>query len=308
MTKLTANSNFMSLTTTTKISKLERERLKALNDLLVAECKSKNANLDSIKIIISKGADIHYKNSMPLYWAARQHNFGLVKFLISKGALDSCDNARRHISKICDFKWKENVEPAFFEILDLAHSRVGDFMMLFAPYINNIAVNGKLDKIKELQKRYSLTDIEIVNVIEVRVVFEVIINGYVEMLQFIERHKVWIDQKSFDSAVDSGELIVLDYMLSLGHYFTPSDSAVAKAVFDGYFDILDRLIDNGYCFEKKALFLEKACRAAYDKSTDRLEYLLKHGYSLTDTYNNKSIFEHAVEDKNQKLLEYIRTA
>ena len=293
-------------TTVTKTTKLERERVRALNDLLIAECKKEDANMDSIKNILTSGADIHYKNSTALYWATRKHNFTLIKFLISKGALESCDNARRHISKICDYRFNDSVEPAFFQILDLAHSRVGDFMTLFTPYINNIVVHGKLDKIKELQKRYSLTDIEIAGVIELRVVFEVVINNFIEMLAFIEKHKVWIDQKSFDSAVDSGELVVLDYMLSQGLYYTPADAAVAKAVYDGFFEVLDRLFDNGYNFERKALFLEKACRAAYDKGLDRLEYLLKRGYTLADTYKGKSILEHAIDDKNDSLIKFLR--
>ena len=292
---------------TTQTAKLEKQRVRALNDLLVAECKKSDANLDSIKDILADRADIHYKNSIALYWAVRKHNFVLIKSLISFGALESCDNARRHISKICDYKFSDEVEPAFFEILDLAHSRVGDFMTLFTPYINNIAVHGRLDKIKELQTRYHLTETEIVSVIELRVVFEVVINNFSEMLAFIEKHKVWIDQKSFDSAVDSGELVVLDYMLSLGQYYTPSDSAIAKAVFDGYFEVLERLIEKGYNFERKALFLEKACRAAYDKGLDRLQFLLKHGYALNDTYKGKSIFEHAIEDKNNPLLDYLKT-
>ena len=298
----------MTTVSTTYAAKLEKQRIRALNDLLIAECKKKDANLESIKSILEGGADIHYKNSTALYWACRRHNFALIKFLISRGALEPCENARRHISKICDYGFSDKVEPAFFEILDLTHSRVGDFMMLFTPYINNLVVEGRLEKIKELQNRYSLTDVEIVNVVELRVIFEVVTRGLALMLAFIERHASWIDQKSFDSAVDSGELVVLDYMLAKGHYYTPADAAIAKAVYEGFFDILNRLFEHGYSFERKELFLEKACRAAYDKSTDRLIYLLKHGYTLTDTYKGKSIFEHAIDDKNVSLIEYLRTA
>ena len=282
-----------------------REQQKALNELLVTECKNKNVSLDSVKALVASGADIHYKNSAALYWATRKHSFDVIRFLIAKGALESCDNARRHISKICDYKFSDKVEPKFFEILDLAHSRVGEFMTLFTPYINHMMVNGRLDKIKSLQARYGLTDKEIVDVIELRVIFEVIINSFVEELLFIETHKSWIDRRSFDSAVDSGELIVLEYMLSKNYFFIPSDSAIAKAVYDGCYDVLDRLIENGYSFERKPLFLEKACRAAFNLGGEPLAYLLKHGYTLDDIYKDKTIIEHAVIDKNANLIAFL---
>jgi len=290
-----------------KQKQLERERQKALNDLLVAECKSKHANLDSVSTLLDTGADVCYKNSTPLYWATRRQNFELIKFLIQKGALEQCENARRHISKICDFKFNDKVEPAFFEILDITHSRTGDFMSLFTPYINHMIVNGHLEKIRNLQRRYYLTESEIVDVVELRVIFEVVINDFKGALEFIEKHKNWIDQKSFDSAVGGGELAVLEYMLSKDKYFTPADPAVAKAVYDGYFDILDILIACGYDFMRKPLFLEKACRASFGKDTQSLDYLLQHGYTLSDIYNGKSITEHARLDKNEVLLEFLQS-
>lgn len=290
---------------TRKEKQLERERQKALNDLLVAECKSPKANLDSVQTILSSGADIHYKASTPLYWATKRVNFELVKFLISKGALESCENARRHISKICDYKFSEKQEPQFFEILDIAHSRVGDFMTLFTPYINSMVVHGKIDKIKALQKRYHLTEREIVDAIELRVIFEVVIAEFTEMLEFIEKHKQWIDQRSFDSAVDSNEVKVLAHMLATGKFFTPSDSSIAKAVYDGNFEILDMLIARGYSFERKPLFLEKACRTAFTNGPASLAYLLKHGYTTLDIYKGRSILEHAQEDKNLPLIRFL---
>lgn len=290
-----------------KQKKLEKERQKALNELLVAECKSPHANLDSVKTILDSGADIHHKDSTPLYWATRRNNFELIKFLITNGALEQCENARRHISKICDHKFTDKLEPAFFEILDITHSRVGDFMTLFTPYINNMVVHGRLDKIRALQKRYYLTEKEIVEVIELRVIFEVVIHKFLGMLEFIERHKVWIDQRSFDSAVDSGEVVVFEYMLAKGKFFTPSDASIAKAVYEGFFEILDRLVEYGYSFERKPLFLEKACRTAFSNGPAALAYLLQHGYTLNDIYKGKTIQEHAEIDKNKPLLVFLET-
>ena len=288
-----------------KLKQMEKERQKALNDLLVAECKSPSANLESIRTILASGADIFYKNSAPLYWAAKKHNFELIKFLIANGALEECENARRYLSQMCEHKFSEKIEPAFFEILDIAHSRTGDFMTLFIPYINNMAVHGRLDKIRALQKRYYLTESEIANVIEPRIIFEVVLNDRHDMLEFIERHKSWIGQKSFDNAVDSGEWIVLEYMIKKNGYIQPSDTAVAKAVFDGSFEVLDLIVAHGYDFGRKPLFLEKACRAAFGKGTRSLAYLLRHGYTVSDIYKGKTILEHAIKDNNEPLLRFL---
>lgn len=289
-----------------KQKQLEKERLKALCELLVAECKSPYVNLDSVRTILSSGADINYKYSEPLRWACKLHNFMLVKFLIGHGALDA-PIARTYIAQMCDHKFTDQLEPAFFEILDTAHSKSGDYMALFTPYINNMAVHGRLDKLRSLQKRYYLTEAEIVNVIERRVIFEIVLHNHDEILAFIERHKNWCDAESFESAVDSGEWIVLEHIIQKGGYIAPSDKAVAKAVYDGNFEVLDMLHGCGYDFGRKPLFLEKACRAAFSKGTKSLEYLLKRGYSLSDSYNGKTVLQNAEKDKNEPLLAYLHS-
>ena len=291
-----------------KQKQLEKERVKALCDLLVAECKSPHPNLDSVRTILNSGADIHYKYAEPMRWATKLNHFELVKFLIGNGALNT-EIARSYISKMCDHKFSDKIEPQFFEILDIARANAGgDYMTLFTPYINHMAVYGKIEKLRALQTRYYLTEAEIASVIEVRIIFEIVLNNHDEMLNFVERHKKWISQESFDSAVSAGEWIVLEYMVHKNGFLTPSDAAVAKAVYDGYFEVLDILTHNGYKFERKALFLEKACCAAFSKGTRSLEYLLRHGYSVSDIYRGKTLFEHADEDQNEPLLRFLKNS
>ncbi|MCL2061213.1 MAG: hypothetical protein FWH03_01120 [Firmicutes bacterium] len=290
-----------------KQKQLERERFKALCDLLVAECKSKHANLDSVKTLLQSGADVQYKYSEPLRRAAKNQNFELIKLLINHGALTDAPIARTFLAQICDHKFNEKIEPAFFEILDMAHSKTGDYMSLFTPYINSMAVHGRLDKLRCLQKRYYLTESELAGVIERRVIFEIVLNNHDEILEFIEKHKNWYVQESYDMAVDSGEWIVLERLIKVGGYVKPSDKAVAKAVFDGHFAVLDMLFNCGYSFERKEIFLEKACRAALSRGTRSLAYLTQHGYALSDKYMGKTILEHAIDDKNLPLLDYLQS-
>jgi hypothetical protein len=288
-----------------KEKQMEKERQKALNELLVAECKSPYANLDSVRTLLENGAEVGFKYAEPLRWAVKRMNFDLIKFLIKNGALQT-EIAYTYLAQMCNQNFDDKDEPVFFEILDMAHRADCDYMTLFTPYINQMAVHGRLDKLRALQRRYYLTEAEIAGAVERRVIFEVVIQNHDEMLAFIERHQNWFDQESFDLAVDSGEWIVLEHLLKNGVYFEPSDKAVAKAVYDGCLEILDMLLECGYDFLHKPVFLEKACRAAYSRGTRSLEYLLRHGgYTLTDSYNGKTVLENAEFDRNVPLLEYL---
>jgi len=288
-----------------KQQQLEKARVRALSEMLVQECKSENGSVETVKAAIDSGADIHFKHSEPLRWATKRKNFAVIKFLINQGALES-DTAKRYIAQICDVKFKEEKhEKEFFEVLDLAHSKTGDYMSLFVPYINQLVVHGKTEKLKALKTRYYLTESEVVEQIEMRIIFEIVKSGKEEMLTYIEKHKEWVGQESFDLAVSTGECGVLQYMLDTHGYLRPSDKAVAIALFDGKFELLDMLIEEGYDFENNPLFLERACRAAFANGTAGLKYLLKYGYSLEDSYKGKSVLENARDDKNIPLLEFI---
>ncbi len=289
-----------------KQTQLDKERAKALGDVLVAECKSADYSIESIDTMLQNGADVNYGNSRPLYWATKLHRFDLVKYLIEHGAL-APEIARTYISTMCDYKgFTDEKEPEFFEILDLANSKTGDYMTLFTPYINNMAVNGRLDKIYALMERYYLTEREVVSVIYLRIIFEIVNGGYADMLAFIEKHKQWADKAAFDLCVSTGEWGVMEYFIEHTDFRIPSDRAVAQAVYEGYFEVLTILDKTGYDFSGKPEFLEKACRAAYGKGTKSLEFLLSRGYTLGDRYKGKTILEHAEEDNNAPLIEFIR--
>lgn len=289
-----------------KQQKLEKERLKALGDLLIDECKASYTNMDSIETILQSGADIDYKNSKPLYWACKLHKFDLVKYLINKGAtLEGI--SRTYLATMCDYKgFNDELEPEYFGILDMAHTKSGDYMALFTPYINAMAVQGRLEKIKQLQARYFLTEYEIVECIYIRIIFEMVLNEKYEMLSYVGRHKKWINQESYDLAVSSGEIVVLNYMIDAGAIYIAGDTAIAQAVYEGYFDVLNVLIERGYKFLRKELFLEKACRAAYSKGIGSFRFLLRHGYTPSDIYKGKTILDHARTDSNQPLIEYLK--
>ncbi|MCL2798494.1 MAG: hypothetical protein FWD58_10700 [Firmicutes bacterium] len=287
-----------------KQRQMEKERQKALNDLLVAECKGAQTNFESIRNLLAGGADICYKFAEPLRWAAKLGNFPLVKFLIENGAL-AAEISLTYIAKMCDHKFSDESEPQFFEILDIAKVKAGGDIALFAPYINHMALAGRLSRLYNLMERYGLTESEVCAAVENRVIFELVQLNHDETLAFIERHRKWITPEAFDGAVAGGEWIVLEYMLNKDGYQKPSDTAVAKAVYDGYFEVLDILTHNGYDFERKSLFLEKACRAAYSRGTKSLEYLLKHGYTVLDVYRGKTVLENAEADKNEPLLRFL---
>lgn len=291
-----------------KQNKLEKERNKALGDLLVAECKSKsvdiNAQLETIETILTSGAMIDYKNSQPLYFACKLHKFGLVKYLIDKGACVS-GIARSYIATMCDYKgFNDELEPQYFEILDMVHTKTGDYMGLFTPYINSMAVSNRYEKLAMLAKRYYLSDYEVVDVIHTRIVFEMVKSQQDDMLEYISSHKRWINKDTFELAISSGESEVLIYMIESGEYFEPSDEVVSKAVYEGFFDCLNALLLCGYSFNRKEVFLEKACRATLTRGTKSIEYLLHNGYAVGDMYKGKTMLQHAEIDGNEPLIAF----
>ncbi len=292
-----------------KQTKLEKERFKALGDLLAKECKSKSddvdGNIESVENILHSGADINYKNSQPLYFACKLHKFKLVKYLIDKGASVS-GIARSYISTMCDYKgYSDELEPQFFSILDTVHIKTGDYMGLFTPYINSMAVEGKKDKLSALAKRYYLTDYEVASVIHTRIIFEMVKNEQDEMLEYVTTHRKWINKDTFELAISTGETEVLVFMIESGQYFEPSDEAISKAVYEGFFESLNALILCGFDFNKKEVFLEKACRATLTRGTKNIEYLLSNGYTVNDMYKGKTIMCHAQQDKNEPLIAFL---
>ncbi|MDR2202011.1 MAG: ankyrin repeat domain-containing protein [Clostridiales bacterium] len=289
-----------------KIKQDEKERRRALGEILTAECKAPGYSLDIIETALQNGADINYNNSRPLYFAAKTQKFELIKYLLSEGAGEP-PFALTCISAMCDFKgFGEESEPRFFELLELLLPKTDEPIKLFTPYINAMAVDGRIDKLNALGVRFGISEGEIADAVYIRIIFEIILKNCDAMLEFIERHKNWMTQSAFDLCVSTGEWMVLEHIISRSELRTPGIDAVGQAVYEGYFEVLDILTGTGYDFLNKPLLLEKACRAAYSKGTRSLEYLLRRGYTLNDGYNGKSIAEHAVADSNTPLREFLQ--
>ncbi len=288
-----------------KTEQLDKERRKALGDLLIAECKSPHCDVSTVANYINAGADVLYKNNLPLYFAAKGLKFGLIKFLIENGALKH-SSARNYIASMCQFKgFNDETEKQYFELLDEVLVKTGRDIQLFAPYINSMAVTGRLDKLVALKNRYGFTDLEVAGAVYVRIIFEIIVSGYNDMLGYINSFNSWINQASFDLAVAANEWMALEYFIEKTPIKTPSDTAVGQALFEGSFEVLTILEKTGYDFKAKPLFLEKACRAVFSKGTKSLEFLLSKGYKLTDKYKGKTLYAHALEDNNAPLVKWL---
>lgn len=285
---------------------LEKDRQKALGELLVSECRAAEPNLESLETMLYSGADVCFSHAKALYWAAKELKFETVRFLIRHGALAE-PIAASYVAKMCDNKgFDEQCEPAFFEILDYCRDKVGGgYMQLFEPYINGMAVSGRMDKLRALMKRYYLTEAEVVGCIYIRIIFEIVLNADDEMLAFINRHAQWMDQSAFDLAVSSGDWLVLEYIIGKVGCMTPGETAVAQAVYAGSFAVLDILLHHGYSFSRNPLYLKKACRAAFTDNCAAVDYLLKHGYTVADTYDGRSILQNAERDGNEALKTYL---
>ncbi|MDR1491766.1 MAG: ankyrin repeat domain-containing protein [Planctomycetaceae bacterium] len=59
------------------------------NDATPIHAAATNPDVNVIKLLVNRGADIHLKNTQgatPLYWAAKNPNLEVVKFLVEQGA------------------------------------------------------------------------------------------------------------------------------------------------------------------------------------------------------------------------------
>jgi ankyrin repeat protein len=72
------------------VKMLEKSKGSSLGERLVAVAK--DGNLQEVKYLINKGADVHYESDDPVYFAAANGHLDIVKYLIDKGAdIHVCD-------------------------------------------------------------------------------------------------------------------------------------------------------------------------------------------------------------------------
>lgn len=283
---------------------LQKERARALGELFVSECRAQSPNYDTLRTMIKSGADVCYKHASALHWAAKKQDFELVLFLIDNGVLSEPISISI-IANICNGKgFTETSEPKFFEVLDAVRRECGDAGIdVFVPYINAMAAQGRLDKLKALMARYYLTEAEVAQSVYIRIIFEIILGVHDEMLAFINKHVQWQTLAALDMAVAAGDWVVLEYLLQEGKVKAePSETAVGQAIFGGSAEVLDILLHCGYSFNGNPLFLKKACRAAFNDEGRMLRYLLQHGYSPLAKYDGRTVRENALIDGNTAAL------
>lgn len=286
---------------------LAKEREKALGELFVAECRADEPNFDTLRTMCLNGANVCYKHAAALHWAAKLNRYSLVSFLIDNGVLRE-QVSRSIIANMCNNKgYREEHEPRFFEVLDDVRRVSGDAGIdIFVPYINTMAVQGRMDKLRALMKRYFLTEAEVAKAIYIRIIFEIILNAHDEVLEFVNRHVNWQDTAALDMAVSGGDWVALEYLINNHKVkIEPSDKAVSQAVFTGCTEVLDMLLGCGYSFAHKPEFLKKACRAAFNDGGRMLKYMFSHGYAYTDVYDGMTVRENAMRDGNTAAVKLI---
>lgn len=288
-------------------------KIQALNEQkekdarLVDSTKNGETEAGEVRKILSDGANVHVKGSRPMLNACKRFNYDVIRALVEFGAL-SMPIARKYLGSLCDYRGFDRTDKErYFALLDYAIEITGRDDDYFEPYINNRAAVGDLPALTEFKEHYELTDDYIARHVYPRIIFEIIKDKCEDMLAYITSNREWIDKTCFDSAVAGGEEEVLEYILDHSELYEPSRQAVATALFAGRTGVLDMLSDIGYDFEgRDGFFLEKACRATLSTGFKPLEYLLAHGYKLTDSYRGRTVLENALADGNFKLTQYVR--
>lgn len=291
----------------------DKVKLQALNEQkekderLLELVKSDFADAEGVRLALSNGANVQAKGSRAMLNACKRFNYEVIRTLMEFGAL-SMPIARKYLGSLCDYRGFDETDiEDYFALLDSAIEITGRDDDYFEPFINNRAAVGDMESLDRFKRRFGLTDDYIVRHVYPGIIFEIIKNAHEDMLAYITTNRDWIDKSCFDSAIAGGEEVVLQYIFEHSEPGTPSSAAVATALFAGRTGVLDMLSDVGYDFEDHApFFLEKACRATMSTGYAPLEYLLAHGYKLTDSYKGKTVLENALADGNFKLTQYVR--
>lgn len=282
----------------------ELTRKKQLKESLKSELKTAHPDYKKVEQLLREGAD-PCDEGRPMLIAVKKADFPAMRLLIEWGALQ-LPVSKSYLGSVCDFKaYKDEMEPQFFEVLSFAEETAGFSPEYYIPYINKCALENKLDKLLELKDAKDFSNKFICGGIIINIIFEMIERGAYETLEYVTRFNDWLTRESLDRAVSGGEIMALAFMLEHGMKPDPSELAVSKAIFKGFIPILDLLVNCGFSLGKNPVYLANACRAVPSVGFEPLEFLLKHGYCLSDKYMGRSIAENARIEKNQQLLDYL---
>ncbi|MCL2675668.1 MAG: hypothetical protein FWE84_03650, partial [Firmicutes bacterium] len=178
-------------------------------------------HLKKAEDLLESGADVNYKNSRPLYFAAKNYNFPFIRLLIRYGALES-DLSRKYLAAICEKgAFNDKREEAFFELVELATSKTGFDMGYLAPYINMTFVSGRIDKLCAAAERFAITLPQAMSNVKLMIIFEAINLNRRESLKLIDSYTDWT-RGAIDLAAATGQDKVVDYILRHDQKIAPS--------------------------------------------------------------------------------------
>lgn len=200
-----------------KLQQLNIDKVKALGELFVQECREASPNLQTLQIMLDNGAPITYNHAKSVYWTAKDFKFDALNFLVDNGALEE-RVCKTYISNICNYKnykiVEEAIEPEYFAVMEKCVDFYGSRIDIFTPYIIYMAVHGQVDKLENLMKRYYLSEKEIAQAIPVPIILEIIMHNYTNVLNFINKRVEWITQDVFDRVVETGDWLSLEYIIN----------------------------------------------------------------------------------------------
>jgi ankyrin repeat protein len=184
-----------------------KRQIKLDAELIQAVVKNE---LSTVKILIQKGANIHYLNDLPLINAAENGNLDIVKYLVNEGA---------------------NLSAMEYAVLQAAASE-GHLAILI--YIFETVYLFDLDRIQEILERINYTPIiyaiqpghinvfrYFINTIGVdpeslngTFLIEAVISNNIDIVRYlVENYQVYIPQVAISTAIRSGNRQLQDYLI-----------------------------------------------------------------------------------------------
>lgn len=168
----------------------------------------------------------------------------------------------------------------------LAHGYLNNVYFLIAELVNEAAKHDRLEVLHWLELNHFN-----VNVITKKTINDVVSNGYLSILQWIESHCTYFrySDQSIDDAIGKNHLTLLDWIIANKHPFDYSADALDTAFLNGHFTVMEWFQKHQYPLKYTA---EAVRSAARDGRLDILEQFKLDHYFIRKKYKINEAFEH----------------
>ena len=224
-------------------------------------------DLEKVKELENKGADIRAESDCPLRWAAQNGQLDIVKYLESKGA---------DIHAWNDYAFCYAAANGHLDVVKYLESKGANTRARNMSALYWAAENGHLDVVRHFIRH--LIGRHSIRVCDIDALRKAAKNGHLDVVKcFVDKGAT--DDEALRAAAKYGHLNVVKYLIDKGAKIDAlKDYALCDAAQNGHLDVVKYLVDKGaniHADDDAAL-----CGAAYNGHLDVVKYLIDKGADI----------------------------